>query len=132
VRTRVISTPTSIIRTAQFIAVCSAQIRAEALRSSSPFSSQSHENREAALRYTRILIYQLQLTTKSDKLSVKDLIPLPKPGGHHRELDMRAVVNAIFYVVDGSITWRMLPHEYPQWPSVYWYCSPCSRSMAIS
>jgi putative transposase len=24
---------------------------------------------------------------------------------------MRAVLNAIFYVVDGGITWRMLPHE---------------------
>ena len=36
---------------------------------------------------------------------------------------MRAVVHAIFSVVDGGITWRMLPHEYPQWPSVYWYCS---------
>jgi transposase len=51
---------------------------------------------------------------------IKDLIPLPKLGGRHRELDMRAVVNAIFYVVDGGITWRMLPHEYPKWPSVYW------------
>ena len=50
-------------------------------------------------------------------------IPPPKPGGRHRALDMRAVVNAIFYVVAGGITWRMLPHEYPRWPSVYWYCS---------
>ena len=54
---------------------------------------------------------------------IKDLIPPPKPGGRHRELDMRAVVNAIFYVVDGGIKWRMLPHEYPKWPSVYWSCS---------
>src|SRR2546425_1304038 len=34
---------------------------------------------------------------------------------------MRAVINALFYVVDGGIKWRMLPHEYPKWPSVYWY-----------
>jgi putative transposase len=34
---------------------------------------------------------------------------------------MRAVLKAIFSVVDGGITWRMLPHAYPQWPSVYWY-----------
>src|SRR5215470_11133278 len=52
---------------------------------------------------------------------IKDLIPPPKPGGRPRELDMRAVVNALFYVVDGGIKWRMLPHEYPKWPSVYWY-----------
>src|SRR5215467_11581976 len=54
---------------------------------------------------------------------IKNLIPPPKPGGRHRELEMRAVVNAIFYVVDGGIKWRMLPHEYPKWPSVYWYFS---------
>src|SRR5919109_2389689 len=54
---------------------------------------------------------------------IKNLIPPPKPGGRHRELDMRAVVNAIFYVVDGGIKWWMLPHEYPKWPSVYWYFS---------
>jgi transposase len=52
---------------------------------------------------------------------IKHLIPPPQPGGRHRKLDMRAVVNAIFYVVDGGIKWRMLPHEYPKWPSVYWY-----------
>ena len=52
---------------------------------------------------------------------IKDLIPPPKPGGRHRELDRRAVVNALFYVVDGGIKWRMLPHEYPKWQSVYWY-----------
>ena len=59
---------------------------------------------------------------------IKNMIPPPKPGGRHRELDMRAVVNAIFYVVDGGITWRLLPHEYPKWPSVYWYCSQWRHS----
>jgi putative transposase len=54
---------------------------------------------------------------------IKELISPPKPDGRHRKLEMRAVVNAIFYVVDGGIKWRMLPHEYPKWPSVYWYCS---------
>ncbi len=34
---------------------------------------------------------------------IKHLIPPPKPGGRHRELDMRAVVNGLFYVVDGGI-----------------------------
>src|SRR4030095_17187779 len=52
---------------------------------------------------------------------IKALIPPPKPGGRPRALEMRAVVNALFYVIDGGIKWRMLPHEYPKWPSVYWY-----------
>src|SRR5215471_5562968 len=54
---------------------------------------------------------------------IKNLIPPPKPGGRHRELDMRAVVNAIFSVVAGGIKWRMLPHAYPTWPRVSWYFS---------
>jgi putative transposase len=66
--------------------------------------------------------YPTDLTDAEWEL-IKDLIPPPKPGGRHRELDMRAVVNALFYVVDGGIKWRMLPHEYPKWPSVYWYFS---------
>ena len=64
--------------------------------------------------------YPTDLTDTEWEL-IKDLIPPPKPGGRHREWDMRAVVNALFYVVDGGITWRMLPHEDPKWPSVYWY-----------
>src|SRR5262249_47588564 len=51
-------------------------------------------------------------------------IPPPKPGGRHRALAMRAVVNAMCSVVDGGIKGRLLPHEYPQWPRVSWYCSP--------
>src|SRR5499433_797198 len=61
--------------------------------------------------------------TDAEWALIKHLIPPPKPGGRRRELEMRAVVNAIFYVVDGGIKWRMLPHEYPKWPSVYWYFS---------
>ena len=52
---------------------------------------------------------------------IKDLIPAAKPGGRPRSLDMRLVVNAIFYVVVGGIPWRMLPREYPKWQSVYHY-----------
>jgi putative transposase len=52
---------------------------------------------------------------------IKELIPPPKPGGRPRKLDMRQVINAIFYLVVGGIQWRMLPREYPNWKSVYHY-----------
>ncbi len=48
-------------------------------------------------------------------------IPLAKPGGRPRTLDMREVVNAILYVVVSGCQWRMVPHEYPKWQSVYSY-----------
>lgn len=52
---------------------------------------------------------------------IKELLPPPKTRGRPRSLDMRQVLNAIYYVVKGGIQWRMLPREYPRWQSVYYY-----------
>jgi putative transposase len=64
--------------------------------------------------------YPTDVTDSQWNLS-KELIPPAKPGGRRRTLDMRQVLNAILYVVVGGIKWRMLPHEYPKWQSVYHY-----------
>lgn len=34
---------------------------------------------------------------------------------------MRSVLNAIFYVAEGGIKWRMLPHDFPPMGTVYTY-----------
>ena len=65
-------------------------------------------------------LYPTDLTDRQGEL-IKELIPLAKPGGRPRALDMRQVINAILYVVVGGIKWRMLPREYPNWKSVYHY-----------
>jgi putative transposase len=52
---------------------------------------------------------------------VKRLIPKAKPGGRPRTLNMREVLNAVFYLVRGGITWDMLPKDFPKWKSVYHY-----------
>jgi putative transposase len=52
---------------------------------------------------------------------ISPLVPPPKPGGRPRTLDMRAVLNAILYIVVSGCQWRMLPKEYPNWQSVYSY-----------
>jgi putative transposase len=49
------------------------------------------------------------------------LIPPARPGGKPRTTDMREVLNGIFYVNKGGIQWRMLPHEFPKWATVYYY-----------
>ncbi len=52
---------------------------------------------------------------------IKDLIPPAKPAGRPRRLDMRQVINAIFYIVTTGVPWRMLPREYPNRHSVSTY-----------
>lgn len=52
---------------------------------------------------------------------IKDEIPVAKPGGRQRTVDIQQVVNAILYVNNNGIKWRALPHDYPKWQTVYWY-----------
>jgi transposase len=49
------------------------------------------------------------------------LIPPGKPGGRPREVNMRAVLDGIFYILRGGCAWRMLPREYPPRSTVYHY-----------
>lgn len=52
---------------------------------------------------------------------IKPLIPLPKPGGRPRTVDMREILNAIFYLVRTGCAWEMLPHDFPPPSTVYFY-----------
>jgi putative transposase len=33
----------------------------------------------------------------------------------------REILNAIFYIVRGGCAWRLLPHDFPPWKTVYHY-----------
>lgn len=48
-------------------------------------------------------------------------LPPPKPGGRPREVDLRRVVNGILYLERAGCAWRMLPHDFPPWQTVYTY-----------
>lgn len=48
-------------------------------------------------------------------------IPPAQPGGRPRTTDMREVLDAIFYILRGGCAWRLLPHEFPKWQTVYHY-----------
>jgi len=52
---------------------------------------------------------------------IEPLIPPPKPGGRPRTTDIREVFNAISYLLRSGCAWRMLPHEFPPWQTVYHY-----------
>ena len=52
---------------------------------------------------------------------VEPLIPPAKPGGRPRSVDPREVLNGIRYLLRSGGAWRLLPHEFPPWPTVYAY-----------
>lgn len=58
---------------------------------------------------------------------LEPLIPAAKSGGRKRDTDMREVLNAIFYIVRNGGAWRMLPHDFPVWQTVYGYFSTWKR-----
>src|SRR2546423_10882058 len=41
--------------------------------------------------------------------------------GRRREVDLREVVNALFYHAREGCSWRALPHDFPAWNAVYHY-----------
>jgi putative transposase len=51
----------------------------------------------------------------------KTLIPLAKAGGRPRSVDMRAVLNANFYLLVSGYAWSMVPGDFPPAKTVYHY-----------
>jgi putative transposase len=48
-------------------------------------------------------------------------LPAPKEHGRPRIHDLREILDAVFYVLKSGCQWRLLPHDFPRWPSVYHY-----------
>jgi putative transposase len=45
----------------------------------------------------------------------------PNRRGRPKTHTTREILDAIFYVVRGGCTWRLLPHDFPPWKTVYHY-----------
>lgn len=52
---------------------------------------------------------------------IAPLIPPARPGGRRHTVNVREVINAIFYFVRTGCQWRNLPHEFPPWGTVHYY-----------
>lgn len=52
---------------------------------------------------------------------IKPLIPDAKPGGRHRSVDIREILNGIFYLNRSGCAWRLLPKDFGPWSTVYDY-----------
>ena len=52
---------------------------------------------------------------------LKILMPSIPEVGRPREAPWREIVNGIFYITRAGCAWRLLPHDFPKWCTVYYY-----------
>lgn len=74
----------------------------------------------AAARERQVKRYRTDLTDEEWQ-AIEPLLPGPARTGRRRSVDLREVINAIRYLVRTGCEWRMLPHDFPPWPTVYWW-----------
>ena len=58
---------------------------------------------------------------------IQPLLPAAKGFGHPRTVDLREILNAIFYVHRSGCQWEMLPHDLPHHGTVYKYFQKWER-----
>jgi len=58
---------------------------------------------------------------------LKPYLPKAKPGGRPRSVNLREVLNAIFYRERTGCAWEMLPHDFPPAKTVYDYFNKWSQ-----
>jgi putative transposase len=73
-------------------------------------------------------------TTDTQWAILADLLPTPASqqptGGHPERHHRRAIIDAIFYLVDNGIKWRAMPTDFPPWRTVYGYFIRWSDTLA--
>jgi transposase len=59
--------------------------------------------------------------TDAEWLVIEPFMPKAKPLGRPREIDLRAVVDAILYMASTGCQWRQIPKEFPPYSTVQGY-----------
>src|SRR5829696_2050525 len=52
---------------------------------------------------------------------IESHLPASKGHGRPRIHSPREILDAIFYLLRSGCQWRLLPHDFPRWPTVYHY-----------
>lgn len=52
---------------------------------------------------------------------LEPLLARHRSRGRSPKWPTRRILDAVFYLLRSGCTWRMLPKEYPPWPTVYWH-----------
>jgi putative transposase len=64
--------------------------------------------------------YQTDLSD-AERSFLEPHLPAPTPSGRPKMHSTREILNAIYYIVRGGCAWRLLPHDFPPWKTVYHY-----------
>lgn len=81
--------------------------------------TKAHRQRQAAIE-KKIQGYPTNLTDE-EWLAIEPLLPGRVRTGRKRRTDLRRVLDAIRYLARSGVGWRMLPHDFPRWQTVYWW-----------
>src|SRR5436305_11933540 len=65
-------------------------------------------------------LYSTDLTDAAWAI-IPRLLPPAAAGGRRRTTDLRAVLDAIFYLLRTGCQWRLIPRHFPAWGTVYHY-----------
>ncbi len=52
---------------------------------------------------------------------INPILPLPSTKGRPRQWSLLEILNAIFYIIRSGCAWRLLPHDFAPWQTVYYY-----------
>lgn len=63
------------------------------------------------------ILYPSDLTDAEWRF-VAPLLPPAKSGGRPRSVDLRRILNGLFYLVRSGCAWRYLPRDYGPWSTV--------------
>lgn len=69
--------------------------------------------------------------TDTQWLRLEPLVPKERPVGRHRSVSPREIANAINYRWETGCVWRMLPHDFPPWGTVYAYFRDWQRAGVV-
>jgi putative transposase len=71
-------------------------------------------------------------TTDAQWAIIKPLIPPQKGRGRPRQVDLRRIIDGIFYISRSSCQWRMLPHDFPPWQTVFYYFNKWKKAGTLA
>jgi transposase len=78
----------------------------------------------ARQRYSRTGLRYASDLTDAEWALIAPLLPAACGRGRPRSWPLRAILDAIFYVLRGGIAWRLVPTDFPPWQTVYrWFAT---------